>query len=63
MAGQELKKGRNLEAGADSEAMVGAAYWLAPYGLLSLLSYRAQDHQTRDSTTQKGLGAPSSISN
>jgi hypothetical protein len=23
----------------------GAAYWLAPHGLLSLLSYRTQDHQ------------------
>ena len=25
----------------------GAAYWLAFHGLLSLLSYRAQDHQPR----------------
>jgi hypothetical protein len=24
-----------------------AAYWLAPHGLLSLLSYRTQDHQPR----------------
>jgi hypothetical protein len=37
--GQELKQGRNLEAGMDAEAMEGAAYWLAPHGLLSLLSY------------------------
>ena len=35
---------RNLEAGADTEAMEGAAYWLVPHGLLSLLSYRTQDH-------------------
>jgi hypothetical protein len=34
LSGQELKQGRNLEAGA--EAMRGAAYWLAPLGLLSL---------------------------
>ena len=38
---QELKEGRNLEAGADIEAIWrGAAYWLAHHGLLSLLSYR-----------------------
>jgi hypothetical protein len=36
----EGSQGRNLEAGADAEAMEGAAYWLAPHGLLSLLSYR-----------------------
>ena len=28
-----------------------AAYWLVPYGLLSLLSYRTQDCQPRDGTT------------
>jgi hypothetical protein len=28
-SGQEIKQGRNLEAGADAEAMVSAAYWLA----------------------------------
>jgi hypothetical protein len=42
---QELKQGRNLETGANAEAMEGAAYWLAPHGLLSLLAYRNQDHQ------------------
>jgi hypothetical protein len=30
----------------------GAAYWLASLGLLSLLSYRTQDYQPRDGTTQ-----------
>ena len=34
---QELTQGRNMEAGADAEAMEGAAYWLASPGLLSLL--------------------------
>ena len=43
-SGQELKQGWNLEAGADAEAMEGAAYWLAPHGLLNLLSCRTQDH-------------------
>ena len=28
-SGQELKQDRNLKAGAEVEAMVGAAYWLA----------------------------------
>jgi hypothetical protein len=37
-SGQELKQGRKLEAGADAEAMEGAAYWLATCGLLNLLS-------------------------
>ena len=48
--------GRNLEAGADAEAMKGAAYWLAPCGLLSLLSYITQHYQPRDGTTHSGLG-------
>jgi hypothetical protein len=34
---QELTQGRNMEAGADAEAMEGAAYWLASPALLSLL--------------------------
>ena len=32
MSGQELKQGRNLEAGVDAEAIGGAAYMLAPHG-------------------------------
>ena len=36
----------------------GAAYLLAPHGLLSLLSYRTQDHQPRDGPTHNGLGPP-----
>lgn len=44
--------GRNLEAGADTEAMEGATYWLAPHNLISLLSHRTrQDHWPRNSTT------------
>ena len=48
---RNLKKSRNLEAEADTEAMEGAAYWLTPHRLLSLLSYRTQDHQPRGGTT------------
>jgi hypothetical protein len=33
----------------------GAAYWLAHHWLLSLLSYKTQDHQPRDSTIHKGM--------
>ena len=41
----------------------GAAYWLTPHGLLSLLSYRPQDHQPRDGTTHNGLGSLQSTIN
>ena len=33
-SGHELTQGRNLEAGADTEAMEGTAYWLAPLACL-----------------------------
>jgi hypothetical protein len=33
-----------------------AAYWLAPHGLLSLLSYKTQDHQPRTGTAHSDLG-------
>ena len=59
----EGRLGRNLEAGADAEAMEGAAYWLAPHGLLSLLSYRTQVHQLRHDPTHNRLGPPPSITN
>ena len=32
----------------------GAAYWLAPHGLLSLLSYRTQDYQPSNGATHNG---------
>jgi hypothetical protein len=37
---QELNQDRDLEAGAYSEAVEGASYWLAPCVLLTLLFYR-----------------------
>lgn len=42
---QELKQGRDLEAGTCAEAMEEAAYWLTCLDLPNLLSYRTQDHQ------------------
>jgi hypothetical protein len=52
---QEFKQVRNLEAGAATEAMKDAAYWLAHNGLLSFLSYRMQDHHPKDDTTHNGF--------
>jgi hypothetical protein len=43
-SGQQLKQGRNLKVETDAEAMEGASYSIASPGLLSLLSYRPQDH-------------------
>jgi hypothetical protein len=61
LSNSELKQSRNLEAGADAEAMEGAAYCLTPHGLLSLLSYRTQDHQPRHGATYNGLGPLPSV--
>jgi hypothetical protein len=47
-SGQELKQGRNLLAGLDAEIIVGRSHWLALHGLLSLLSYKAQEQQSKD---------------
>jgi hypothetical protein len=55
---QELKQSSDLEAGPDAEAMEGAAYWLAPHGLLSLLSYRTQGHQYEEGPVHNGLIRP-----
>lgn len=41
----------------------GAAYRLAPHGLLSLLSYSTQSRLTRGGATRNGLGPPPSITN
>ena len=66
-SGQELKQGRNLEAGveagADTETMEGAAYWLDPHGLSGLLSYRTWDHRSRADPTHNGLDSLLSITN
>jgi hypothetical protein len=68
--GEEVMTGtqhRNLEAGADdAEAMEGCcllACLLAPHFLLSLLSYRTQDHPPRNGTTHNRLVPPPSITN
>lgn len=45
------------------ESWRSIAYWLVSHGLLSLLSYRTQDHHPRDVPTHKGLVLPTSITN
>ena len=40
-----------------------AADWLAPHALLSLLSYRTQDHQPREGATHNELSPPPLITN
>jgi hypothetical protein len=42
------------QAGQEAGAWRDVTYWFAFPGLLSLLSYRAQDYQPRDVTTHKG---------
>ena len=41
----------------------GAAHWLAPHGLLNLLSYSTQDYQPRGVPTHSELGPLPSIIN
>ena len=56
----KLNQGRNLEAGADPQAMGGggAIYWLVILDLLSLPSYRTWHYQPRDGTTHNELDPP-----
>jgi hypothetical protein len=51
-SGLELKQVRKQEL--MQRPLRGAAYWLAPPGLLSMLSYRTQDYQSRDGTPKNG---------
>ena len=65
-SGQDLKQGRNLEAGTDAEDVEECCLLLllfSLHGLLSLISYRTQDHLPRDGTTYGGLGPSSLITN
>jgi hypothetical protein len=52
---QEFKQGRNLKQRVMQRPGRGTAYWLAHDGLLSLLCYRTQNHQSRDGTTHNRL--------
>ena len=51
-SGLELKQVRKQEL--MQKPWRDVTYWLASPGLLSLLSYRTQDYQSRDGPTHKG---------
>jgi hypothetical protein len=51
-SGLELKQVR--KQGLMQRPWRDVLYWLASTGLLTLLSYRTQDYQSRDGTTHKG---------
>jgi len=56
----QRKPGLELKQVREQELMQrpwrDVTYWLASSGLLSLLSYRTQEYQSRDGTTHSGLG-------
>lgn len=47
----------------NAEAMEDGAYWPAPPGLLSLISYNTKDHQPRSCIVHSELGPSTSIIN
>ena len=51
------QSGQEPEAGADTEAVEGAAYWLVLLDF-QYAFYRTQDHLPRDGTTHNRLGPP-----
>lgn len=55
--GQKLKA-RTNKTGTDAQR--GAAYWLAPHGLLGLLPYTSQGYQPRSHTIHNRPGPPTS---
>ena len=64
----QRKSGQKVRAGTWRQELMQrpwgvAAYWLAPHGLLSLLSYKTQDQQAMNGTTHNGLGSPLPITN
>ena len=50
----EIQAGLVPGGRVDAETIEGDAYWFASPCLLSLPSYRTQDHQSRDDTTHHG---------
>ena len=54
-------RGRNWRQELKQKPLRNVLYWLAPYGLLSLLSSTTQDNKPKGSTTRSGLGPPTSV--
>jgi hypothetical protein len=50
-------QGRNLEVGADAEAMEGCCLLAVFPDFLSLLSYKIQEHQPMDDISYNVLGS------
>lgn len=59
----EESLGRNLEVGLYSRGHEGQLLWLAPHGLVNLLSYITQYHLLRIGTSHSELGPPISTIN
>jgi hypothetical protein len=60
LASKEVRTGTKNRAGSWRQELMqktwmGAAYWLASHGLLSLLSYGTQYYQPRGGNTHQGL--------
>ena len=60
---EELKQAGTWRQELMQRSWRNTVYWLIQHGLLSLLSYRTQDHQLRGGITSNGLGPPTSIMN
>jgi hypothetical protein len=60
-SGQELRTRAQLNSELMQKPWRSDVYWLAPYGLLSLLSYSTQDHLPRGVTAHRELGPPTLI--
>jgi hypothetical protein len=56
--GRSLNRAGTRRQGLMQKPCRGTAYWIASLGLLSLLYYRVQDHQSRDGTTHNGPSHP-----
>ena len=62
--GTEVSQGESQrEQSLTQRPWKGAVHWVASPGLLSLLSYRTLEYQSRDGTTQNGLDPSLLITN
>lgn len=55
---QELKQGRNIEAGELQKPWRSAAYFFGPHDFLGLFTYRPKVYQSSDGITTTGWALP-----